>query len=39
VASGSVPAGVPIDIFARIAFITKRKNAKFIVDTSGEALQ
>ena len=39
VASGSVPAGVPLDIFARIAFIAKKKNAKCIVDTSGEALQ
>ncbi len=39
VASGSVPAGVPLDIFARMAFIAKKKKAKFIVDTSGEALQ
>ena len=39
VASGSVPEGVPLDIFARIASIAKRKNAKFIADTSGEALQ
>ncbi len=39
VASGSLPTGVPKDIFARIADISKRKNAKFIVDTSGEALK
>ena len=39
IASGSVPAGVPTDIFARIAAIAKRKNIKFVVDTSGEALQ
>ncbi|HVM89075.1 MAG TPA: hexose kinase [Puia sp.] len=39
VASGSVPEGVPLDIFARIAAIAKKKNAKFIVDTSGEALK
>jgi 6-phosphofructokinase 2 len=39
VASGSLPRGVPIDIFARIATIAKKKNAKFIVDTSGEALK
>lgn len=39
VASGSLPAGVPKDIFARIADISKMKNAKFIVDTSGEALK
>ena len=39
VASGSVPAGVPPDIFARIAAIAKKKKAKFIVDTSGDALK
>ena len=39
VASGSVPAGVPTDIFARIAAIAKRKHIKCIVDTSGEAMQ
>ncbi len=39
VASGSLPKGVPADIFARIARIAKRKNAKLIVDTSGEALK
>lgn len=39
VASGSLPKGVPTDIFARIAIIAKRKNAKLIVDTSGEALK
>lgn len=39
VASGSLPSGVPKDIFARIAGISKKKKAKFIVDTSGEALQ
>ena len=39
VASGSLPAGVPADIYARIAGIAKNKNANFIVDTSGEALK
>jgi 6-phosphofructokinase 2 len=39
IASGSVPAGVPLDIFARIAVIAKKIKAKFILDTSGEALQ
>ena len=38
IASGSVPAGVPLDIFARIAVIAKKIKAKFILDTSGEAL-
>ncbi|MDR3693644.1 1-phosphofructokinase family hexose kinase [Mucilaginibacter sp.] len=38
VASGSLPESVPADVFARIARIAKRKGAKLIVDTSGEAL-
>ncbi len=38
VASGSVPQGIPLDIYARIAAIAKKKKAKCIVDTSGEAL-
>ena len=39
VASGSLPPGVPTDIYARISKIAKRKNAKYIVDTSGDALK
>ena len=39
VASGSLPEGIPIDIFARIALIAQTKKAKFIVDTTGEALK
>lgn len=39
IASGSLPPGVPVDIFARIAGIAKSKNAKLIIDTSGEALK
>lgn len=39
VASGSLPPGVPLDIYARLAVITKKKNAKLIVDTSGDALK
>lgn len=38
IASGSLPPGVPADIFARIALIAKEKNAKLIVDTSGETI-
>ncbi len=38
VASGSLPPGVPEDIFGRIARIASKKNAKFVVDTSGQAL-
>lgn len=39
VASGSLPPGVPLDIYARLAIIAKKKKAKLIVDTSGEALK
>jgi 6-phosphofructokinase 2 len=39
VASGSLAPGIPLDIFGRIAVIAKKKNAKLIVDTSGEALK
>ena len=39
VASGSLPPGVPPDIYAQLAVIAKKKNAKLIVDTSGEALK
>lgn len=39
VASGSLPQGVPTNIFATIAAIAKKKKAKCIVDTNGEALQ
>lgn len=38
VASGSLPPGVPMDIYARLAKLCRKINAKFIVDTSGEAL-
>ncbi|MBS1575664.1 MAG: 1-phosphofructokinase family hexose kinase [Bacteroidetes bacterium] len=39
VASGSLPPGVPQDVFAQIALIAKNKKVKFIVDTSGKALK
>ena len=39
VASGSLPPGVPNDVFATIATIAKEKKARFSVDTSGEALK
>ena len=38
VASGSLPPGVPVDFYARVAHIAGKKKAKLIVDTSGEAL-
>jgi 6-phosphofructokinase 2 len=39
IASGSLPPGVPADIYVALAKIAKSKKAKFIVDTSGEALK
>ena len=39
VASGSLPPGVPLDFYATLAGIAKKKNAKYFVDTSGEALK
>lgn len=39
VASGSLPEGVPEDIFARLATISKKKNLKLVVDTSKAALR
>lgn len=39
VASGSLPEGVPDDIFARLATISKKKNLKLVVDTSKAALR
>lgn len=38
VVSGSLPAGIPEDIFIKIASVTHSKNARLIVDTSGTAL-
>jgi 6-phosphofructokinase 2 len=39
VASGSLPEGVPVDFYARIAKICKENNTKFILDTSGAPLK
>lgn len=39
VASGSLPPGVPDDIFARIAGIATSKKIKLVIDTSGPALR
>lgn len=39
VASGSLPPGVPVDIFSILAKAAKRKKRKLIVDSSGEALR
>jgi len=39
VASGSLPPGVPVDFYARIARLAKDINAKVIVDSSGDSLK
>ncbi|HUZ90876.1 MAG TPA: 1-phosphofructokinase family hexose kinase [Methylocella sp.] len=39
VGSGSLPPGVPLDFYARLAKRAKRLGARLIVDTSGEALR
>jgi 6-phosphofructokinase 2 len=39
VASGSLPPGVPVDFFAQVARVGKKKGAKTIIDASGEALK
>lgn len=39
VASGSLPAGVPHDFYARAATIAAEKSYPFVLDTSGEALR
>jgi 6-phosphofructokinase 2 len=38
VASGSLPAGVPDDFYARVSEIAKPRGARMILDTSGPAL-
>ena len=39
VASGSLPRGVPDDFYARMAAMVSGKGARFVLDTSGEALK
>jgi 6-phosphofructokinase 2 len=39
VASGSLPPGVPVDFYARVARVVQGAQASLIVDTSGEPLQ
>lgn len=38
VASGSLPPGVPVDFYARVARVMRQFGTKTVVDTSGEAL-
>lgn len=39
VASGSLPAGAPPEIYARMAKLTAARGAKFVLDSSGEGLR
>jgi 6-phosphofructokinase 2 len=39
VASGSLPSGVPLDFYARLARLCSDRRIRLIVDTSGEALR
>lgn len=39
VASGSLPPGVPVDFYARLARWAKESNARLVVDASGAALE
>ncbi|QRR03512.1 1-phosphofructokinase family hexose kinase [Dyadobacter sandarakinus] len=39
IASGSLPPGVPANFYGQIAEIAHKQGAKFIADTSGEALR
>jgi 6-phosphofructokinase 2 len=39
VASGSLPPGLPVDFYARVAKLAKQINARLILDTSGEPLK
>ena len=39
IVSGSLPSGIPLDIYAQLSKIAKTLNAKLIVDTSGESLK
>jgi 6-phosphofructokinase 2 len=38
VASGSLPRGVPVDVYARLAADVKRRGGRLVLDTSGAAL-
>ena len=39
IASGSLPKGLPPDVYAKMAKISKEIGSRFILDTSGEALK
>lgn len=39
IASGSMPEGVPTDFYAKLSVIAKAKNAKLVLDSSGNSLK
>jgi 6-phosphofructokinase 2 len=39
VASGSLPPGVPVDFYARLAEVSRRMGTRMVLDTSGEPLR
>lgn len=39
VASGSLPPGVPVDFYARVAAMMRDRGVAFVLDTSGQALK
>jgi len=39
VASGSLPRGVPVDFYARLAALARARGFRLVLDTSGEALR
>jgi len=38
IVSGALPPGMPLTVYSKIASVARSKNAKLIVDTSGDAL-
>jgi 6-phosphofructokinase 2 len=38
VASGSLPPGVPVDFYGRLAEVARRRGSRLVLDTSGEPL-
>ena len=39
IASGSLPAGLPVDFYCQLAQLAKERDVRFVLDTSGEALR
>lgn len=39
IASGSLPAGLPVDFYCQLAQLAKERDVRFVLDTSGEVLR